>query len=128
MSLRIFAGACALVAGSSANAQEAMTEAEKMAFWEQVSACYEVPENTYDIAITVRFELDREGNVVDRLVERIGAPSEADTQVRNLYEAARAAILRCGRRGYDLPEHKYVYWQDIEMTFQAPRRVEESTD
>ncbi len=110
-------------------AQEAMTESEKLAFWEQVSACYMPPEDTYNITVTVRFELDRDGQVVNDLVERIGAPAEANAQVRNLYEAARAAIVRCDRAGYDLPQEKYIYWQDIEMTFRAPvRGVGEGTE
>ena len=33
------------------------------------------------------------------------------------YEAARRAILRCGTKGYDLPQEKFGQWRDIEMTF-----------
>lgn len=110
------------VAAHASQAQEAMTEAEKLDFWDQVAQCYLPPEGTYNIGITVRFELDRDGRIVDNLVEIVGPTSDTDEQMRNLYEAARAAIVRCGRRGFDLPASKYVYWQDIQMTFRAPVR------
>ena len=33
------------------------------------------------------------------------------------FEAARRAVLRCQRGGFDLPIEKYDHWRDIEMTF-----------
>ncbi|MGR3684765.1 MAG: energy transducer TonB, partial [Paracoccaceae bacterium] len=40
---------------------------------------------------------------------------------RQAFEAAKRAIIRCGSRGYDLPQEKYSQWQDIEMTFDPMR-------
>ena len=36
-------------------------------------------------------------------------------------EAARRAIIRCSRDGYQLPPDKYAHWRDIEMTFNPER-------
>jgi hypothetical protein len=42
-----------------------------------------------------------------------GSPSA----VKIAYKSARRAILRCGNRGFDLPEQKYSQWKTIEMVF-----------
>ncbi len=104
-------------------AQEAMTDAEKADFWAQIASCWMVPEGVRGTDVTVRFELDPRGRVVDRLVERVGTLDEATADMSAMYEAARRAILQCGRRGFDLPEEKYVYWQDIQMTFRSPSAI-----
>lgn len=53
-----------------------------------------------------------------RLVSSSGGSGDAVTQA---FEAARRAILRCGAKGYDLPQEKYGQWRDIEMTFNPER-------
>ena len=49
-----------------------------------------------------------------RLISSEGGTQDSVTQA---YEAARRAIIRCGARGFPLPEAKYDHWRDIEMTF-----------
>jgi hypothetical protein len=49
-----------------------------------------------------------------RLLEYSGGKAEAAAET---YESARKAIIRCGGNGYNLPQQKYIEWQDLEMTF-----------
>ena len=43
----------------------------------------------------------------------------------NLGQAARRAILRCQKGGYNLPVEKYEHWREIEMTFNPEKmRIE----
>ena len=37
--------------------------------------------------------------------------------VQTAFQAARRAVLRCEKGGYDLPAEKYEQWKEIEMTF-----------
>ncbi|WP_127558360.1 hypothetical protein [Nioella ostreopsis] len=67
--------------------------------------------------VVVGFSLSQEG-VPDtgsiRLVEIIeGTEAGADLA----FEAARRAIIRCGRNGYDLPQESYDHWRNIEAVF-----------
>jgi len=33
------------------------------------------------------------------------------------FDAARSAIIRCGLKGYQLPNSKYIYWKKVEAGF-----------
>ena len=48
------------------------------------------------------------------MIDFTGGSSDA---ARRAFAAARRAIIRCGRDGYDLPAEKYDRWRSIEMTF-----------
>jgi len=68
------------------------------------------------VTVTIVFGLDRQGKVISGpdLLTSSGGTSGA---VNAAYEAARRAVNRCGRDGFDLPEDKYEQWRVVEMTF-----------
>ncbi|KIT15547.1 hypothetical protein jaqu_27950 [Jannaschia aquimarina] len=65
--------------------------------------------------VTVAFAMDRDGNPRTDTIEMISTNGGADA--RRAFEAARRAIIRCARGGYDLPSEKYAHWQQVEITF-----------
>ncbi|WP_103763412.1 hypothetical protein [Roseovarius confluentis] len=80
-------------------------------FREDVQRCWNPAEG--GAVVTVAFEMNRDGTVVDDSLRSI--PREmSDT---DSFMAARRAILRCGREGYDLPAEQHEAWREIEMTF-----------
>lgn len=66
--------------------------------------------------VTVAFALDREGRVEGdvRLLDATGGSQAAQDTA---FGAARRAVLRCQREGYDLPPEKYDQWRAVELTF-----------
>ena len=69
------------------------------------------------VSVTLRVNVAQSG-VPDmtsiRMTGSTGGDSAAATQV---YEAARRAIIRCGKDGFPLPPDKYDTWKDLELTF-----------
>jgi hypothetical protein len=45
----------------------------------------------------------------------------SEGEARQAYEAARRAIIICGKNGFPLPADKYDQWRDIEMVFNPER-------
>ena len=67
------------------------------------------------ISVTLAFDMNRDGTPVIGSIRRIDPDRSSAAQ--QAFEAARAAIIRCGREGYDLPIEKYADWRQIELTF-----------
>ena len=95
-----------------------MTGSEKDAFRVAVSSCWrvDVGSEAANVTVTVGFALGRDGKVQGE-VRQIAGSGGPDTAVNTAFEAARRAILRCQREGFQLPADKYDQWQLIEMTF-----------
>ncbi|MFZ5965291.1 cell envelope biogenesis protein TolA [Thalassococcus sp. BH17M4-6] len=95
-----------------------MTSSEKDALRVAVQRCWvvDVGSQAANVTVTVAMEMDQSGKVVGaiRLASSDGGPQSA---VDTAFQAARRAILRCQRDGYDLPSEKYAQWREIEMTF-----------
>lgn len=96
-----------------------LTFGEREAFKLAVGACWNVDPGARSarVKVTVGFSLDRDGKVAGNDVRLIRAEGGDSGTQRAAYDAARRAVLRCQRGGYDLPVEKYERWRDIEMTF-----------
>ena len=97
-----------------------LTSGEKDAMRVAVSPCWNVGSLSTDAletVVVVRFSLTPDGMVVKDSLQMIGNTGGSETSAKLAYEAARRAILRCGTKGYDLPDDKFSQWQDIEITF-----------
>jgi hypothetical protein len=97
-----------------------MTGAEKDAFRNALQGCWVVDPGAQaaGVAVTVVFELDREGQLVsgpDLLTSSGGSPSAVEAA----FQSAMRAIERCARNGFPLPPEKYDQWRVVEMTFDA---------
>jgi hypothetical protein len=70
------------------------------------------------VTVTVGFDLDREGRVVDAQVRLLHAQDGPAEGVVPAFQAAQRAVLRCqGAGGYDLPLAQYGLWRQVELTF-----------
>lgn len=98
-----------------------LTGGERDAFRLAVGQCWRVDTGgrTADVKVTIRFELDRSGRVVDNQVELVRAEGGDAAAQRSAYDNARRAILRCSNAagGYNLPADKFDQWRVIEATF-----------
>jgi len=70
-----------------------------------------------DVTVVVGMSLDRDGRVVGGSLRRLSATGGNENAANAAFEAARRAILRCQRGGYNLPIEKYEHWRDVEITF-----------
>ncbi|SFK80970.1 energy transducer TonB [Shimia haliotis] len=95
-----------------------LTGGEKDALRLSVQQCWvvDVGSRAADVTVIVGLSLDRNGKVQGdvRLIDATGGDSAA---VQTAFQAARRAVLRCQKSGYDLPQDKYDHWKDVEITF-----------
>ncbi len=110
----------AAVAASAAPAVQAgppMTGTERDSFRIAVNSCWNVDPGSVAarVIIEVGFTLNRDGTLdgEPRLLSSDGDQSATSTA----FEAARRAILRCQRGGYQLPAEKYDQWREVVITF-----------
>jgi hypothetical protein len=86
-----------------------------------VQACWSLPISTdaQRTTVVVTFSLSQSGEPSNiAMASSNGATNEA---TRAAYEAARRAIIRCTKGGYQLPAEKYEQWKDVEITFNPDR-------
>ena len=110
----------AAVAASAAPAVQAgppMTGTERDSFRIAVNSCWNVDPGSVAarVIVEIGFTLNRDGTLdgEPRLLSSDGDQSATSTA----FEAARRAILRCQRGGYQLPADKYDQWREVVITF-----------
>ncbi|MCH2164224.1 MAG: cell envelope integrity protein TolA, partial [Marinovum sp.] len=95
-----------------------LTSGEREGLIVAVQDCWvvDVGSQSADVIVTVGVEMNRDGTVSGgvRLISAIGGDARAQEVA---FQAARRAVLRCQRGGYDLPDEKYEQWKEIEITF-----------
>lgn len=87
-------------------------------FRTQVAQCWNLAGVEEPKAVTVRFGLMPDGRVAP---DKITPVDEAADAASPSFQAARRAIMRCGRDGFDLPTDQYETWRVVEMTFDPNR-------
>ncbi|MEL7092565.1 MAG: energy transducer TonB [Pseudomonadota bacterium] len=101
-----------------------LSAGEKDALRVAVSACWNVGSLSSEAlrtTVTLAVDMEQSGKPIVASIRLIGSEGGSDTAARQAYEAARRAIIRCARDGYQLPAEKYGQWQEIEMTFNPER-------
>lgn len=94
-----------------------MTGLERERFRTNINSCWNVDPGSVAarVIIEVGFRLSRDG-LVDGYPLLLS--SDGDDQATSVaFEAARRAILRCQRGGYDLPADKYDQWKEAIVVF-----------
>jgi len=84
-----------------------------------VQQCWvvDVGSQAANVTVVVGMSMERDGTVRPGSLKLISSSGGDGGAVQVAFQAARRAILRCQRGGYDLPTDKYDRWRDIEMTF-----------
>ncbi|KIC21959.1 energy transducer TonB [Leisingera sp. ANG-Vp] len=118
----------ALAGGADAEAPEPsgppLTLGEKDALRVAVSQCWNVGSLSTDAlntTVVVGVSLSEDGKPDGSSIRMLTSTGGSVSAAKQAYEAARRAIIRCGRNGFNLPPEKYAQWRDIEMTFNPER-------
>lgn len=117
----------ALAAPSSAPSQPSgppLSAGEKDALRVAVSNCWNVGALSTDAlrtTVVVGVDMTQDGKPVVGSIRMLSSSGGPDAAANQAFEAARRAIIRCGARGYDLPQEKFDQWREIEMTFNPER-------
>ena len=95
-----------------------LTSGEKDLLRVAVSACWNVGSSSSEalsttVVVAVRMSISGKPESISLL----SSNGKSDNATKIAFDAARRAILRCQKTGYNLPSDKYSQWQDIEMTF-----------
>ena len=69
------------------------------------------------VTVTISVQMSQSGVPETNSVRMIDNTGGSETAIRQAFEAARRAVLRCGTSGYDLPVESYDHWREIEITF-----------
>jgi hypothetical protein len=101
-----------------------MTAGEKDALRISVQQCWNVGSLSSEallVTVTVAVTMKPDGIPDLATIRQIGAEGGSGDAVRQAFEAARRAIIRCGSSGFSLPVEKYDSWREIEMIFNPER-------
>lgn len=96
-----------------------MTSGEKDVLRVAVQACWvvDIGSQAANVTVTVAMNMDRNGRVVNGSLRMLGSDGGSAASADTAFQAARRAILRCQKDGFQLPAEKYAQWREIEMTF-----------
>jgi len=104
----------------SAQAQEGLGGDTRAELRSGFAACWNIgslsPE-AQQTAVVVALSLGRDGRVDPESVRMVTSSSHDPAVTAQAYAAARRAVLRCGRAGFDLPRAQYELWREMELTF-----------
>ena len=84
-----------------------------------VAACWNLGSVAPSTSVTVGFQLARDGRPVTDSISLVEGGGGTPAEIEQAFEAARRAILRCGRNGFDLPVDSYSTWQNLQARFDA---------
>jgi hypothetical protein len=97
-----------------------MTDGEKDALRVAVQQCWNVGSLSSDAlrtTVTVGVSVAQNGVPDAGSIRMIDFEGGTEAAARQAYEAARRAIIICGKNGFKLPPEKYDQWREIEMVF-----------
>ena len=112
--------AAASDAPSGAPSGPPMTAGERDALRVAVQQCWNVGTLSMEAlrtTVTVGVSVGQDGVPDAGSISLVSSAGGSDTAVRQAFEAARRAIIRCGARGFPLPAEKYDQWRNMELVF-----------
>ena len=101
-----------------------LTGSEKEGLKVSVSNCWNVGSLSTDalqVTVTIGFSVKRDTRPENGSIHLVSATGGSESSINKAYEAGRRAIIRCGSKGFPLPDDKYEQWRDIEITFNPER-------
>lgn len=101
-----------------------LSAGEKDALRVAVSNCWNVgslSSEALQTTVVVTVDMAQDGKPVIPSIRLASSSGGSQAAAQQAFEAARRAIIRCTRDGYDLPSEKYGQWKEIEMTFNPER-------
>lgn len=101
-----------------------LTSGERESVRMMTFACWNIGALSTDAArttVVVEFDLNQDGTPVASSIRLVSSSDGSEAAIRQAFEAAKRAIIRCGSRGYDLPTGKYEHWKTVVLTFDPMR-------
>ncbi|MBD3663865.1 energy transducer TonB [Sulfitobacter aestuariivivens] len=120
------AQAAAEAPGTPAPSGPPLTQGERESLRLAVKECWNVGSMSSEALrtiVVVGVQMNRDGTPIGNTIRLLSSTGGSDAAARQGFETARRAILRCGGKGFDLPDEKYGQWQSIEITFD-PRKMQ----
>lgn len=102
-----------------------ITREEKGAFILGIRKCWNVGALGTDalrVTVVVSFQMNPDSTPNVGTIKLVSAVGGAGAAVDRAFEAARRAIIRCGAKGYGLPQDKYDQWREVEVKFNASNK------
>ena len=97
-----------------------LSTGEKEALRVAVQECWAVGSLSslaLETTVVVAVSFTQDGKPVLSSIRQVDSEGGTSASVKQAFETARRAIIRCGARGFDLPSDEYDQWKDLEMTF-----------
>ncbi len=101
-----------------------LSNGEKEALRVAVQGCWNVgslSSEALETTVVVGLSMARDGKPDTGSIRLLSSSGGSAAAADLAFGAARRAIIRCARNGYDLPIEKYSHWREIEMTFNPER-------
>ncbi|MEM7631885.1 MAG: energy transducer TonB [Pseudomonadota bacterium] len=101
-----------------------LSAGEKDALRVAVSNCWNVgslSSEALQTTVIVAVDMTQDAKPVTSSIRLVSSSGGSSSAANQAFEAARRAIIRCTRDGYNLPVEKYGQWKEIEMTFNPER-------
>jgi hypothetical protein len=96
-----------------------LTKQEIKKFVRAIKQCWVVDVGSPAARVTVvlGMQMTQNGKVKPGSLRLISSKGGSEAAAKIAFQAARRAILRCQKGGYNLPEEKFAYWKEFEMAF-----------
>lgn len=97
-----------------------ITSGEKDALRVAVQQCWNVGSLSSDalrVTVIVGLSVAQTGVPEAGSIRMVEFTDGTEAAARQAFEAARRAIIRCGARGFPLPQEKYEQWREMELVF-----------
>jgi hypothetical protein len=96
-----------------------LTKQEIKKFVRAIKQCWVVDVGSPAAGVTVvlGMQMTPDGKVKPGSLRLISSMGGTEAAAKIAFQAARRAILRCQKGGYNLPKEKFEYWQEFEMAF-----------
>ena len=96
-----------------------LTKQEIKKFVRAIKKCWVVDVGSPAAGVTVvlGMQMTPNGKVKPGSLRLISSTGGTEAAAKIAFQAARRAILRCQKGGYNLPEEKFAYWKEFEMAF-----------
>ena len=113
------AAALADAIGETAPKGPPLTRTEEDTLRVAVQKCWvvDIGSPAANVTVVLGMQMTPEGKVKPGSLRLISSQGGADSAAKTAFQAARRAVLRCQKGGYNLPTEKYEHWREIEMTF-----------
>jgi len=113
------AAALADAIGETAPKGPPLTQTEEDTLRVAVQKCWvvDIGSPAANVTVVLGMQMTPEGKVKPGSLRLVSSQGGADSAAKTAFQAARRAVLRCQKGGYNLPTEKYEHWREIEMTF-----------